>query len=222
MVKSLPALGLFRRREIWLPTWRGLLLLFVLCAIAAATLLFGLYPFLAQQAPRAAGAMVMEGWLEDEVLVQVVQEYRTRHYSPLYATGQPVDPKSPYRDYGSYANYGASRLRDLGLPEAIAVPSAPIQRDRTYSSAVALRDWMRAHGGVPRELTVVTFGPHARRSHLLFQKAFGDEASVGVISLTPREYDTHRWWRSSAGFRDVTGEAIAWLYARLLFRPSGE
>ncbi len=221
-MKSLPALGLFRRREVWLPTWRGLLLLFALLASAAAALLFGLYPFLAEQAPRGAGAMVVEGWLDDEVLAQVIHEYRTHHYAPLYATGQPIDPKSLYRDYGSYANYGASRLRALGLPDAIVVASAPIQRDRTYSSGVALRDWMRAHGGVPREITVVTFGPHARRSHLLFQKAFGDEAAVGVISLTPREYDTRRWWRSSGGFRDVTGEAIAWLYARLLFRPSSE
>lgn len=221
-MKPLPALGLFRRREVWLPTWRGLLLLAVLFTIATATLLFGLYPFLAQQAPRGAGAMVMEGWLDDEVLAQVIHEYRAHNYSLLYATGQPIEPRSHYQEYGTYANYGATRLRALGLPEAVAVPSAAIQRDRTYSSGVALRDWMRAHGGVPREITVVTFGPHARRSRLLFQKAFGDEATIGIISLTPREYDTRRWWRSSAGFRDVTGEAIAWLYARLLFRPATE
>ena len=166
--------------------------------------------------------MVVEGWLDDEVLAQVIHEYRTHNYSPLYTTGQPIDSKSLYRDYGSYANYGATRLRALGLPDAVAVPSASIERDRTYSSGVALRDWMRAHGGVPREITVVTYGPHARRSRLLFQKAFGDAAAIGVISLTPREYDTGRWWRSSAGFRDVTGEAIAWLYARLLFRPPSD
>jgi hypothetical protein len=218
----MPALGLFRRREIWLPTRRGFLLLFLLVASAAATLLFGVYPFLAQQAPREAGALVVEGWLDDEVLGQVIQEYRSHRYSLLYSTGQPVDPRSLIREYGTYANYGASRLHDLGLPNAIPVPSPATARDRTFSSAVALREWLRAHGGAPREITVLTSGPHARRSRLLFQKAFGDAATVGVISLAPREYDRRRWWRSSAGFREVIGETIAWLYARLLFWPDGE
>jgi hypothetical protein len=27
------------------------------------------------------------------------------------------------------------------------------------------------------------------------------------------EYDPQRWWTSSAGFRSVTGELIAYLYA---------
>lgn len=221
-VKNRPALRFFRRREIWFPTWRGWLLLFALCAIAGAALLFGLYPFLAPQAPRAGGALVVEGWLEDEGLAEIIQIYRSHHFSVLYATGHPVDLRSPIRQYGTYANYGAARLHELGLPEAVAVPAPGIARDRTYSSALALRDWTRAHGGVPRELTVLTAGPHARRSRLLFQKAFGDAAEVGVIGLEPREYDRRRWWRTSAGFREVTGEAIAYLYARLFFWPASE
>jgi hypothetical protein len=221
-MKSLPALGLFRRREVWLPTWRGLLLLFLLVALAGAALLFGLYPFLAQQAPRNGGALVMEGWIDDDSLPEVLQQCRAHPFAVIYTTGHPVEPRSPIREYGTYASYGAARLRELGLPNVIAVPSPPVVRDRTFSSALALRDWMRAHGGPPREITIFTPGPHARRSRLLFQRAFGDEAEIGVVSIAPREYDTHRWWRSSAGFRDVTGEAIAWLYARLLFRPGGE
>jgi hypothetical protein len=221
-MRSLPSLGLFRRREIWLPTWRGLLLLLVLLAIAGAALLFGLYPFLAQQAPRDAGALVVEGWLDDASLPDVRQQVRAHHLTLIYVTGQPIEPGSRIRDYGTYANYGASRLREMGLPEAIAVPGPPVTRDRTFASAVALRDWMRAHGDAPREITVLTSGPHARRSRLLFQKALGDLAEVGVIGATPLEYDPHRWWRSSAGFREVTGEAIAWLYARLLFWPKGD
>jgi hypothetical protein len=194
----------------------------LLLVLAGAILLFGLYPFLAQQVPRNSGALVVEGWLDDASLPEVLQECRAHHYSLIYTTGHPVDPKSVIREYGTYANYGASRLRELGLPNVIAVPGPPAARDRTYSSAVALRDWLRAHGGAPREITVLTAGPHARRSRLLFQKAFGEEAELGVISAAPLEYDPRRWWRSSAGFREVTGEALAWLYARLLFSPTRE
>jgi hypothetical protein len=191
-------------------------------ALGGATLLFGLYPFLAQQTPHDAGAFVVEGWLDDDSLSEVLHQYGAHHYSVVYATGHPVEPGSRIRDYGTYANYGAARLRELGLPNVVAVPSPARARDRTFSSAVALRDWLRGHGGVPREITVFTAGPHARRSRLLFQKAFRDAADVGVIAAEPREYDTRRWWVSSAGFREVTGEAIAWLYARLLFWPKEE
>lgn len=219
-MKPLPALGLFRRREVWFPTRRGLLVLLLVLVAAGATLLFGLYPFLAQQAPRDRGALVVEGWLPDEVLGDVIHAYRAHGYAQLYATGQPVDPKSLIREYGTYANYGASRLREVGLTNAVAVPSPASTRDRTFTSAVALRDWLRTQGGAPREITVLTSGPHARRSRILFQKAFGDEAKIGVINLEPREYEPRRWWRSSAGFREVTGEAIAYLYVRLLFSPA--
>jgi len=69
-------------------------------------------------------------------------------------------------------------------------------------------------------LNLVTLGPHARRSWLLYQEAFGDDVKIGVIPLENRSYDPSRWWCSSEGFRDVISEAIAWFYARFLFHPA--
>jgi len=66
----------------------------------------------------------------------------------------------------------------------------------------------------------MTLGPHARRSRLLFQKAFGKEVKVGVISVEDRDYDPAHWWRSSEGVREVLGEAIAYFYAKFFFSPS--
>jgi hypothetical protein len=62
-------------------------------------------------------------------------------------------------------------------------------------------------------------GPHARRSRLIFQKAFRDEVGVGVISVPDDEYDQGHWWTTSAGVRTVLGEVIAYLYARFFFHP---
>lgn len=216
---KLPALGLFRLREVWVPTWRGLLLLLALFAAAGVALVFGIYPFLAAQAPHQGGVLVVEGWLDDRSLPEVIREYRAHRYSVIYTTGQAIEARSPFKEYGTYANYAAARLHEHGVPEAVAVPGPEIVRDRTYFSALALRDWTRSHGGVPREITVLSAGPHARRSRLLFQKAFRDEAEIGILGLAPEDYDPHRWWRTSTGFREVTGEAIAWLYAQFLFHP---
>ena len=50
----------------------------------------------------------------------------------------------------------------------------------------------------------------------------GPGVKVGIIAVEPQDYDPRRWWASSAGFRAVTDEAIAYLYARLIFRAFEE
>jgi hypothetical protein len=51
----------------------------------------------------------------------------------------------------------------------------------------------------------------------LFQRALGKGVTVGVTSVTDREYDPERWWQSSSGVRDVLGETLAYVYARFFF-----
>jgi hypothetical protein len=72
---------------------------------------------------------------------------------------------------------------------------------------------------MPAEFNLISVGPHARRSRLLFEKAFGREVRVGIIALESQDYDPQHWWRSSMGVRVVTDELIAYSYARLLFHP---
>jgi len=84
---------------------------------------------------------------------------------------------------------------------------------------VALRKWWQQHGTAPAPFNLVSLGPHARRSRLLFAKALGPGYDVGVLSVPDPRYDAAAWWTSSAGFRLVTGELIAYAYTKLWFRP---
>jgi hypothetical protein len=52
----------------------------------------------------------------------------------------------------------------------------------------------------------------------MFESVF-TSVQVGIVALQPRDYDTTRWWVSSAGVRDIISEAVAYLYARLIFSP---
>jgi uncharacterized SAM-binding protein YcdF (DUF218 family) len=69
-------------------------------------------------------------------------------------------------------------------------------------------------------INVVTENVHARRTRLLFQKAFGGDVRVGVIAVPNPDYEPGHWWRYSEGVKDVLSEAIAYIYARLFFHPS--
>ena len=101
------------------------------------------------------------------------------------------------------------------------VPSRTMARDRTYGSAVALRQWFAKHDVRVRSINVMTEDVHARRTRLLFQKAFRGKIRVGIIAAPDPDYDANHWWRSSEGFRRVVGETIAYLYARALFYRLG-
>jgi hypothetical protein len=99
------------------------------------------------------------------------------------------------------------------------VPSHVSGRDRTYSSAVALREWFHHHQPRITGFNVLTEDVHARRTRLLFQEAFGKNVHIGIIAVPSPEYDPNHWWRYSEGVREVLGESIAYLYAKCFFWP---
>ena len=57
-------------------------------------------------------------------------------------------------------------------------------RDRTYGSAVALRQWFRSNNVQMKTINVVKETTHTRRTRFLFQKACGD---LDSIAIKPRE-----------------------------------
>ena len=217
-------LGLFKRRECVVPTVRGWLLILIACAALASGFVLNVYPFLAVNDPKPGGVLVVEGWASEEVMQQVIAEFRRNHYEDIYSTGGPIEDSSPLSQYNSFAEYGALVLIKLGCdPKTVhAVPTPQVVRDRTYASAVALKRWLGEHGQQPASVNLFSMGAHSRRSRLLFQKAFGDDAQIGIVVADSVDFDPRRWWSSSAGFRCVTDEVIAYLYARFLFQPSLE
>jgi uncharacterized SAM-binding protein YcdF (DUF218 family) len=216
--------GLIRRRTFWVPTWRGGLVLLVLMAVLLVAVIRGIHPFLALQDPVPGGVLVVEGWGADYVLAAAAAEFNRGQYEAVYVTGVPLEHGAVLTEYKTYADVGAAVLLKSGLGSNVvqAVPCPRVRRDRTFSSALSLKQWLAEHGRTVHAVHLITAGAHARRSRLLFEKALGKEVAVGVTSVGSLDYDSRRWWRSSAGVREVVGEAIAYLYARFFFWPAGE
>ncbi len=216
--------GLFRRKECLVLTGRGWLVLIVLAAAIVCFAARSAYGFLAVSDPMPGGALVVEGWLPDYALSAAMSEFTAHKYTMLYVTGGPLTEGAPLSEYKTCAQLGAATLIKLGMStnEVRAVPSCEVRRDRTYSCALALRDYLQRNGGVPASCTLFSLGAHSRRSRLLFQKAFGTDVHIGIINTEDHDYDCRRWWRSSAGFRTVTGEILAFVYARFFFDPTVE
>lgn len=214
------ALSLLRRREMILPTWRGWLVLVFLLAAGARGFLAWVHPFLAANAPVGGEILVVEGWAPDYALRQALAEFRARHYARLVTTGGPVPQGMAFSYHGNYARLAAAILQSFGLsPDSISeAPSPEVRKDRTYAEGLAVAAWMRKTGVAYRSLDLFSFSTHARRSRLLYRLALGRGVRVGVFAARDVDYDPRRWWTSSDGFRRVTDEWIAYLYAALIFR----
>lgn len=209
--------GLFTRKERWGLSVRGKLCLFLMLLIAGFSLIKGLYPFLATTERANSDVLVVEGWVRPFAIRAAAEEFRSGHYRKILTTGGPISGS----DY-SWANVGVDVLKTANVPDSAiqSVPSRPMVRDRTYASAVALRNWFHQFDSSVRSINVVTEAVHARRTRLLFEEALGPELKVGVIGIPSPDYDSRHWWSNSEGFRDIVGEAIAYLYAKLVFYPS--
>ena len=126
-------------------------------------------------------------------------------------------------DYNTSASVGAEILKKFGVPDDSLqmVPSRVIARERTYSSAVALRDWFREHNIPVHSINVLTEDCPCATNTPSISRGFRKEGRRSVSSqfrirtMTPRN-----WWRYSDGVREVIGESIAYIYARFFFYPS--
>jgi hypothetical protein len=215
--------GLVTRRERWGLSRTGWLIILVTIFLTFYFCLFRVYPFLAITHRVNASVLVVEGWIHEYAIRGASHEFQNNHYERIFTTGGPVEGNGGYiNDYQTSASVGADLLKKYGLTDRSVqmVPSRVMDRDRTYGSAVALRNWFSDHNMTVSGIDIVTESLHARRTQLLYQKAFGRDIPVGVIGIPNPDYDPKHWWRYSDGVREVIGESIAYMYARFLFFPS--
>jgi hypothetical protein len=211
------------RKERWGLSWRGWLLVTSAGLVAAYFVFLNIHPFLAVTHRVDAKVLVVEGWIQRYAIRGGVEEFKNASYERIFTTGGPWNGDGGYtNDYNTSASVGAEMLKKFGIPDDLVqmVPSRVIARERTYSSAVALRDWFRDHNLAIQSFNVLTQDYHARRTRLLYQEVFGKKVTVGIIAVSNPDYNPKDWWRHSDGVREVISESIAYIYARFFFYPS--
>jgi DUF218 domain len=215
--------GLLVRRERWTLSLKAKVLVLVAGIAAGLAVVRFLYPFLAITDKVHGQYLVVEGWIPPETLKYAVAEFKGGDYREILTSGCIVRDRLNSDVKVTYADWAAADLRKLGIPAGSvqAIPCGEERTDRTYSSALAVKAWLDEHRVPVESLDLVTLGPHARRSRLLYEEAFGRKVKVGVIAIPSPDYDANHWWRYSEGVREVIGEGIGYLYVKFLFWPSG-
>jgi uncharacterized SAM-binding protein YcdF (DUF218 family) len=211
----------FRLRRIWLPTMFGWIVLLLLSIVTSILIVRNIYAFLAQNEPVGARILVIEGWLAPEELDQAVKIYKKGGYERVVTTGGPISGWPELIINTDYAKVSADYLAKHGVPRdaIIIVPTPSSAQERTFLSAVVLRESARNLGIVLDSFDVFSSGAHSRRSRLLYQMAFGPNVRIGILAARPAFYDSEAWWRASNGVEAIIFQSIGLLWVKCCFWP---
>jgi len=219
--------SLFRRREVVLPTVWGALLLSALVIAVATLALRHLAVYLAPNQPATtqdggtARTLVVEGWLDEDALDDAVALVSRGRYERILVAGGPIEGWRDERRFATFAERAADYLRRHGVTAipVVSVPAPASARDRSFLSAVLVRDWLRRHAADTQAIDLFSAGVHARRSRLVYRLAFGPEVEVGVFAAAPRGYRLERWWSTSEGAKTAIGELLSLAWTKCCFWP---
>lgn len=208
-------LGLVNKKERLGLSWKGWISGVVISISFFVFFLKNIYPFLAPINRIESKILVVEGWVNDENMKLAVEEFKLHKYEHIYVTGGPIDLGSFLSEYKNLALLGTDTLKKLGIEskKITTVPGPGTVKDRTFTSALALKKYFEDNRIDIKSLNLFTEGPHAKRSQLLFDLAFENKVKIGIVAAKPFYFDPQSWWTSSAGVRHLTNELIAYPYA---------
>jgi uncharacterized SAM-binding protein YcdF (DUF218 family) len=211
-----------QKKEKWTLTWRGRLLFLLLLVLLVVLYMKTIVTFLSPYEPAEARILVVEGYMPDYALEEAMQIYHDGSYELMLITGKKREKGAHLDQYSNDGLYSEATLIKLGFDASrirVIAQDQDVKKDRTYYSALAVKEWLDANRPGEQSIDLVSMGTHSRRSRLLFKKAFDGTLKIGIHTLPNKSYDPRRWWQSSHGFREVNKETIAWIYARFFFYP---
>jgi hypothetical protein len=211
---------LANKKECLRPTLFGWICILLTMFVAGLGYFEGVQGFLAVNRPISAKILVVDGQYPGYGYDSIAALIRTRLYEYVLTTGVDVDYTYISKENFNIAawSYKVLLTKDLYDCRLRKVPAGRVQRDRTYTSALAVKEWMKQNG-IKQDINIVTFGVHSRRSWILYKKVFKGYSRVGVISLHDLSYDNKKWFNDSRGVRQVMSETIGYLYTRIFFHP---
>jgi len=185
-------------------------------------ILNNLASYLAQQQPISKGILVVEGWVSEQTLLQAIQSYKTNPYQKIITTGGLIKGRR-LSEYKSYADSAAAFLLKNGIKqtEITSLPTPDSAQNRTFLSAVIVRNWLIRQKDENQAVDVMSEGVHARRTLALYQMAFANKREIGIMAGKAEGYLLESWWETSAGAKAVLSEVVGLVWSVCCFNSGG-
>ena len=205
---------LIRQKTVWLPTWQGWTLLFLIAAGLLVTAFLNVHRFLAVTQRVEADVLIVEAWMPKTVTQEAVKEFTQGQYTLLVvmemtSNGDPR-PKQDSALKTPMAKYFVSH--DVPTTRIIECFAPATNDRRSLTMADAVRKTLNQRGITARGFNVFAPGAHARKTWLLYRRALSSIAPVGIVSIPTGDYDPAKWWKTTNGANWVIVNGIGWFY----------
>jgi hypothetical protein len=112
----------------------------------------------------------------------------------------------------SNADLTRKRLISMGIDSSIikAVPGEKVLINRTLTSAVAFRDWLKKSEIKVQGINIISTGTHSRRTWMTFRKVLDKSFDLGIISLPDKKNNNSKKRRLLKTIRETAAIIYYW------------
>jgi len=113
----------------------------------------------------------------------------------------------------SVAELARNNLISMGVDagKVIAVPGAKVKINRTLTSALAFRDWLKTSDIKVRGITIISLGTHARRTWMTYNKIMNEKFKIGIMSIPDKINDNSKESKLFKTLHETLGILYYWL-----------
>jgi hypothetical protein len=88
-------------------------------------------------------------------------------------------------NFNSNAELARNKLLSMGLDSThiIATSGDRVKINRTLTSALAFRDWLKTTKIAVKGINIISVGTHARRTWMTYNKILNEKYEIGIISI---------------------------------------
>lgn len=129
-----------------------------------------------------------------------------------YDIGALDDKRRINNNFTSHAELARNYLLSLGLDSSnlLAISGKRVRIDRTLSSVLAFRDWLKTSNIEIKGINIVTRGTHARRTLMTYNKILNEKYNIGIISVPDYEDSHSRKHKVLKTLRETIGLVYYW------------
>jgi hypothetical protein len=116
-------------------------------------------------------------------------------------------------NFNSNAELVRNKLVSMGIDSTrvIAAPCERVRVNRTLTSALAFRDWLRTSKINVNGINIITVGMHARRTWMTYNKILNEKYQIGIISIPEYTYNHSRLSKVLKALRETLGIIYYWI-----------
>jgi hypothetical protein len=129
-----------------------------------------------------------------------------------YDMGRLDGQRRLVNNFNSVAERARNWLLSKGIDSSlvIAVPGEKVSINRTLTSALAFRDWLRKTNINVKGINIVSSGTHARRTWMTYNRILDEKYKIGIISIPDYRNGYSRVGRVLKTLRETAGIIYYW------------